>query len=114
MSTRSTAYLFMRFGLGHAPEELQLRVVGNFLTLLRGAEERPAALLFYTDGVRLVCEGSPVLDQLREFESEGAAVISCRTCIEYFNLKDKVRIGTVGGMPAIMEAMSRADKVVSV
>jgi intracellular sulfur oxidation DsrE/DsrF family protein len=114
MSARSTAYLFMRFGLGHAPEELQLRVVGNFLTLLRGAEERPAALLFYTDGVRLVCEGSPVLDQLREFESQGVDVISCRTCVEYFNLKEKVRVGTVGGMPAIMEAMARAGKVVSV
>jgi len=48
MAARSTAYLFMRFGLGQAPEDLQLRVAGNFLTLLEGAEERPAALPFYT------------------------------------------------------------------
>jgi len=74
MSARSTAYLFMRFGLGHAPEELQLR----------------------------------------EVELQGVDVISCRTCVEYFNLKEKVRVGTVGGMAAIMEAMARADKVVSV
>jgi hypothetical protein len=72
-------------------------VTGNFLTLLRGADEPPAALLFYTDGVKLVCEGSPVLGQLRDFESHGLAVISCRTCLEYFDLKDKVRVGTVGG-----------------
>jgi intracellular sulfur oxidation DsrE/DsrF family protein len=114
MSGRTTAYLFMRFGLGQAPEDLQLRVLGNFLMLLEGAEERPAALLFYTDGVKLVCEGSPVLDQLRGFESLGVPVISCRTCVEYFDLKEKVKVGTVGGMPAIMEAMARADKVVSV
>ena len=114
MSARTTAYLFMRFGLGHAPEELQLKVVGNFLMLLRGDQEPPAALLFYTDGVRLVCEGSPALDLLREFESRGVPVISCRTCVEYFNLADKVRVGTVGGMPAIMEAIARADKVVTV
>ena len=114
MSAPSTAYLFMRFGLGQAPEDLQLRVVGNFLVLLQGAEARPAALLFYTDGVKLCCEGSPVLDQLRGFESQGVPVISCRTCIDYFDLKDKVKVGTVGGMPAIMEAMARADKVVSV
>lgn len=114
MAARSTAYLFMRFGLGQGPEDLQLRVAGNFLTLLEGAEERPAALLFYTDGVKLVCEGSPVLDHLRQFESQAVDVISCRTCIEYFALTEKVRVGTVGGMPAIMEAMARADKVVSV
>lgn len=114
MGARSTAYLFMRFGLGHAPEDLQLRVVGNFLTLLEGAEDRPAALLFYTDGVKLVCEGSPVLDHLRRFEAQAVDVISCRTCVEYFGLTEKVRVGKVGGMPAIMEAMARADKVVSV
>ena len=113
MTPRSTAYLFVRFGLGNAAADLQLRVTGNFLTLLQGAEEVPSALLFYTDGVKLVCEGSPVLDQLRGLESRGAAVISCRTCIEYFDLKDKVRVGTVGGMPAIMDARARADKVVS-
>jgi intracellular sulfur oxidation DsrE/DsrF family protein len=114
MGARSTAYLFMRFGLGQAPEDLQLRVVGNFLTLLEGAEERPAGLLFYTDGVKLVCEGSPVLDHLRKFESQGVDVISCRTCIEYFGLTEEVRVGRVGGMPAIMEAIARANKVVSV
>ncbi len=113
MTPRSTAYLFVRFGLGHAPEDLQLRVTGNFLTLLDGAEERPSALLFYTDGVRLVCEGSPVLDQLRGLESRGAEVISCRTCLEYFGLTSKVRVGTVGGMPAILDAMARAGKVVT-
>jgi len=55
-----------------------------------------------------------VLDHLRKFESQAVDVISCRTCIEYFALTEKVRVGRVGGMPAIMEAMARADKVVSV
>jgi len=64
--------------------------------------------------VKLVCEGSPVLDHLRRFESQAVDVISGRTCIEYFGLNEKVRVGKVGGMPAIMEAMARADKVVSV
>ena len=114
MSARSTAYLFMNFGLGQAPEDLRRRVAGNFLTLLQGAAERPVALLFYTDGVKLVCEGSPVLDHLRGFESQGVPLISCRTCIEYFDLNEKVKVGTVGGMPAIAEAIARADKVVSV
>ena len=114
MSARSTAYLFTRFGLGQSPEDLQLRVAGNFLLLLQGDDERPAALLFYTEGVKLCCEGSPVLAQLRGFESQGVPLITCRTCIDYFDLGDKVLVGTVGGMPAIMAAMARADKVVTV
>lgn len=44
----STAILFTRFGLGQAPEDLQLRVAGNFLALLEEPEALPASLLFYT------------------------------------------------------------------
>ena len=60
------------------------------------AARSTAYLFFYTDGVKLVCEGSPVLDHLRKFESQAVDVISCRTCIEYFALTEKVRVGTVG------------------
>ena len=114
MIDASTAVLFTAYGLGRGPEDLQLRLVGNLLMLLRDADERPAALLFYTEGVKLVCDGSPVLDQLRWFETAGVDLIVCRTCIDYFDLREKVRVGTVGGMPAILEAMGRAGKVVTV
>jgi intracellular sulfur oxidation DsrE/DsrF family protein len=110
----TTAVLFTRFGLGHAPEDLELRVAGNFLSLLAQAEPPPAALLFYTEGVKLVCEGSPVLEQLRALAAAGVALIICRTCTEHFGITDKVRVGTVAGMPSILDAMARADKVLTV
>jgi sulfur relay (sulfurtransferase) complex TusBCD TusD component (DsrE family) len=113
-ASRTTAYLFTRYGLGQAPEDLALKILGSFLALLQQSDERPAALLFYTDGVKLTCDGSPVLDALRSFESAGVDLKICRTCIEYFGLADKVRVGVVGGMPDILDAMERADKVVTV
>jgi hypothetical protein len=114
MTARSTAILFTRFGLGEAPADLQLRLAVNFLMLLEQVDEGPSALLFYGDGVKLVCEGSPVLELLRALESRGASLTSCRTCLEHFGLTDKVQVGQPGGMPAIVEAMTRADKVISV
>ncbi|MBI2215671.1 MAG: DsrE family protein [Candidatus Rokubacteria bacterium] len=114
MADRRTAFLFTRYGLGDAPEDLGLKVLGNFLGLLRQSDELPAALLFYTNGVKLACEGSPVLDALRSFDEAGVHLTVCRTCIEYFGLKDRVRVGVVGGMPDILDTMERADKVVTV
>jgi hypothetical protein len=111
---RQSAFLFTRYGLGEAPEDLALKVVGNFLGLLRQSDELPAALLFYTNGVKLACEGSPVLDALRSFEAAGVHLTICRTCLEHFGLKDKVRVGVVGGMPDILDTMERVDKVVTV
>lgn len=113
MIGRSTAILFTRHGLGHAPEDLQLRLAGSFLTVLRDLPEPPAALLFYTDGVRLACEGSPVLDHLRHFADLGVPVVLCGTCVDAFGLRERVRVGTVAGMASILEAMARADTVLT-
>ena len=74
----------------------------------------PAAICFYTDGVRLVVEGSPVLDSLKSLEAKGVRLILCSTCLSYFNLTDQVRVGIVGGMTDILEAQRRAGKVISI
>ncbi len=110
---KNTVLLFTRYGLGHAPDELQQRLAGVFLNLLNESGALPAKVCFYTDGVKLVCEGSPVLKQLRALETEGAELIICSTCLNYFGLTDKVQVGIVGGMPDIIEAMQKADKVIS-
>jgi len=112
--SRSTVVLFTRFGLGQAPAELQQKMAGIFLSLLNESDVLPAKLLFYTDGVKLVCEGSPVLEQLRALEAKGVELIVCFTCLNYFGLTDKVQVGIPGGMPDILEALAQAEKVVSV
>lgn len=62
--TSQTLVLFTRFGMGDAPVELQHKLVVNFATLL-SQDNPPGALAFYGEGVKLTCEGAPVLDQLR-------------------------------------------------
>jgi hypothetical protein len=37
----------------------------------------------------------------------------CSTCLDYFNLRDKVQVGIIGGMPDIIEALSVAEKIMS-
>ncbi len=114
MSRNASVMLFTSFGLGQAPGDLQQKLVGVFLTLLNQSDALPSKLLFYTEGVKLVCEGSPVLEQLRALEAKGLELIICSTCLNYFGLSDKVQVGVVGGMPDILEALSRAEKVVTV
>ena len=72
-----------------------------------------AAICFYTDGVRLVVEGSPVIELLKSLEAKGVRLILCSTCLSYFNLTDQVKVGIVGGMTDIIEAQRRASKVIS-
>ncbi len=99
--------------MGDAPAELQQRLVGKFLALVIDAKTLPAKVLFYTEGVKLACEGSTVLEQLRRFQELGVELVLCQTCLEYYGLRDKVAVGVVGGMSDIIEAMRLAPKVIS-
>ncbi len=110
----STVVLFTRFGVGDGPADLQQKLADKFVTLLGVTDPLPSQICFYTNGVKLVCKGSPVLEPLRALEKKGVELIVCSTCLDYFNLNEQREIGIVGGMPDILEAISRAGKVVSV
>ncbi len=99
--------------MGYGPEELQLMLVGKYLQLLSQGEDFPAAICFYTEGVKMVIEGSPILEQLVVLEKKGVRLIVCSTCLNYFELSDKVKVGIVGGMTDILEAQLRAGKVIT-
>lgn len=109
----NTIILVTNNGMGKADETLQQTLFGKYIELLLHYEELPAAICFYTEGVKLVCEGSPMFEDLRALEEKGVRLIVCSTCLNYYNLTDKIKIGIVGGMGDILEAQMKADKVIS-
>ena len=108
-----TVLLFTRNGLGDAPEGLRQTLVVKFLSLLAQAEDKPSQILFYADGVKLVCEGSLVVNWLKMLEENGVELMVCSTCLEFFGLTDELRVGKIGGMPGILAALQESDKVIS-
>jgi intracellular sulfur oxidation DsrE/DsrF family protein len=113
MPNSDVVILFANYGMGKGPEELQLMLIGKYLQLLGQGDDFPAVVCFYTEGVKLVIDGSPVLKQLAALEKIGVRLIICSTCVNYFGLADKVNIGIVGGMTDILEAILRAGKVIT-
>ncbi|PIY51156.1 MAG: hypothetical protein COZ06_05655 [Armatimonadetes bacterium CG_4_10_14_3_um_filter_66_18] len=110
---KDTVILVTNNGMGKADEPLQQTLFGKYTELLLQHKKLPAALCFYTEGVRLVCNDSPVLDNLRALEARGVRLIVCSTCLDYFHLADKVQVGIVGGMGDILEAQAKAAKVIT-
>ena len=109
-----TVILITRDGMGHADPELQLKLITTYLRLLDENNLLPAALCFYTDGVKLAVTGSPVLESLRSLEAKGVRLILCSTCLNFYNLTDQVEAGIIGGMTDIIEAQFKAAKVISI
>ena len=113
LSFSNMIILITREGMGSADTALQHKLLDTYLKLLIESNSLPAAICFYTDGVKLVVEGSPLVERLSEIEQKGVRLIICSTCLNYFGLSEKVRVGIVGGMSDILEAQSKASKVIT-
>jgi intracellular sulfur oxidation DsrE/DsrF family protein len=117
MSTESSfanaVIIISREGMGSADTALQHKLLDTYLSLLLENGSLPAAICFYTEGIKLVVEGSPLLERLFQLEQRGVRLIVCSTCLNYFGVTEKVRVGIVGGMPDILEAQTKASKVIT-
>lgn len=112
--SKKTVFVFSSFGIGVADDaNLKITLTKKFLTLIANADPLPAQICFYTDGVRLTIEGSPVLDELKALAAKGVELVICSTCVDTFGLRDKVRVGVIGGMPDIITALMQADNAVT-
>ena len=108
-----TVILITRDGMGSGDIALQQKLLDTYLRLLIENKSLPAAICFYTEGVNLVVEGSTLLERLTQIEKSGVRLIVCSTCLQYYGLSDRVRVGIVGGMPDILEAQIKASKVIT-
>ena len=108
-----TVLIINNNGMGKGPQDLQLTLLSKYLELLEQQNDLPSAICFYTEGVRLVTEGSPVIEKLQLLEGKGVRLIVCSTCLNYFSLSEKIKIGIVGGMGDILEALRLAGKVIT-
>jgi len=100
-------------GMGVADTELQHALLRKYLLLLLENNTLPEALCFYTSGVKMVVEGSPVLDVLQSLEARGVRLIICKTCLDHYGLMEQVRVGIIGGMGDIIAAQWLAGKVIT-
>ena len=111
---KKTVFVFNSYGMGQTDDAaLKVRLAKKFLALIADADPLPAQLCFYTDGVKLCVNGSPVLDELRALADLGVTLVLCFTCLETFGLLDQVAVGVVGGMGDIITAMMGADNTIA-
>lgn len=100
--------------IGTGDEELGRILVRSFLYSLARSADKPARIMFMNAGVRLTCEGSEVLGDLRLLASEGVAIKSCGTCLDFLHLSDKLAVGEIGDMNGSVAALSGDADVVTV
>ena len=97
--------------LGRGDDELGTLLMDSFLRLLGESQDKPKTLIFWNAGVHLICEGSWALGHLKKLEEQGVEILACTTCIEYFELVDKLRLGKPTTMVQSIQLMLSSDMV---
>ena len=98
--------------MGSGNDELGKVLIKGFIFAVTQLDELPEQMLFYNGGAVLTCEGADTLEDLKNLEAQGVEILTCGTCLDYYGLKEKLQVGSVTNMYAIVEAMNRADKII--
>ena len=98
---------------GQGAEELGRILIKGLVYAFSQADEVPHRIVFFNDGARLTCEGSEMLDDIRELERRGCEVLTCGTCLDFHGIKDRLAVGGVTNLYAISEIALGPDEVVT-
>lgn len=99
--------------MGEGDPELGKVLIKGFIYALSQQKELPKTILFYNGGACLTCEGSASLDDLKELEHRGVKILTCGTCLNFYGLSEKLKVGEVTNMYEIAATMSKASLIVS-
>ena len=109
---KNTVVVIASRKMGDGSDELGATLMKGLLYALSQQDDLPKTILFYNGGAALTCEESPSLEDLKSLEAQGVEIFTCGTCLNFYGLSDKLKVGEVTNMYAIVEKMTRADLVV--
>lgn len=109
---KSYIVIFSSERMGEGNEDLGLMLTKSFITTLLESDSLPTEILFYNSGVKLAVDDSFVIEELKKLENSGVKLLLCGTCINFYNLKSEINIGTVSNMYEMSEVMMRSKKII--
>lgn len=112
-TARDVLYLITGTKLGQGEDELGETLMKSFLSSLTSIDPLPGTIILFNAGVKLACEGSRVLSALIALEKMGVLILSCGTCLDYYHLRERLCVGSVSNMYAIVNQINQASKVIT-
>lgn len=112
--TEKITFFINSNSIGKGNDKLGYILTNSFFPTLVDTAPKPHTILFLNSGVKLVTKNSTVTDSLKLLEEEGTEILICGTCLDFFNLKDKVKVGKISNMFEIVDTLLNSDKVITI
>ena len=97
--------------MGEGDEVLSHKLIESFVYALSEQDELPKYVLCYNSGVRLTSQNEKTIEDLNHLVEKGVEVLSCGLCLDFYNLKEELKVGQISNMYRIVE-LCRQHRVV--
>lgn len=111
---KNIGYLITTDKLGKGSEDLGRILMKSFLFTLSETKPYPDFLIFLNSGVKLATEGSESIDDLMKLKEGSVEIVSCGTCLDFFEIKSKLRVGSVSNMYDIVDMISNSTNTITI
>ena len=107
------AVFFNTNAIGTNNSELGGNLAKMAIFTLSESERVPSYVLFMNEGVKLPAGDEPqIVENLNTLIEKGTQVLVCGTCLNFYGIKDDLKVGTVSNMYDILGAMQEVSKVI--
>lgn len=91
--------------VGQGADELGAKLAESFVYALTEQDVKPKIILCYNSGVLLTTKNEKTVADIKKLEAAGVEVISCGLCLDYFKLKEELKVGSITNMYRIVEIL---------
>lgn len=95
-------------------KELGKILIKSFIYTVEESGNLPDKMLFVNEGVKLVCEEGEILDDLKNLEEKGVKIAACGLCLDFFKLKESVKVGTITNMYDIYTTVKDSGHLIEI
>lgn len=99
---------------GDGEEELSKALMKSYFYALDNSITLPSNIIFINSGVKLLVEGSGIIDSLESLKSKGVSILSCGTCTDFYKINEFIKVGEITNMHLIVEILNNSDNVIKI
>lgn len=111
---KGTVVVVKSSGFGIGEMDLGDKLIKSFFGMLVETGRVPGRMIFINSGIFLTTTGSPVLGLLREIAEKGTQLLSCSTCLDYYDRREELQAGDATNMRDTVRTLFEFEKVISI
>ena len=100
--------------LGYGNDDLGATLMKGFIFTLTQSKPFPKKVMFLNSGVKLTSENEETIKNLKVLEENGVEIVSCGACLDFYNLKKSVKVGSIGNMYDIVDSLNKSTNKLTI